>query len=190
MAHCSTDPMQGCFTAGAGSASWAHRNTFQSHPCCPIVTKSFFRYSEVQKIGLWGVVVLPSLCLRPPYPLDDQTHEVHIYDTLSSQSYLVSAHLHHAKSTTWYRLSSQATTLMWDGFSGPGAGLHSIFWMKAGREREERSHRLGTALEWRISVYPFHSHHHVLGTGPAESLPNPICWSHLSLSRDTSKVLT
>lgn len=85
---------------------WAHRNTFQSHPCFSSVTKSFFWYSKGRILGSKDVLVLPSLHLRPLYPLEDQTHEVGTYDTLPSQSHLMYNHLHHPEFTVLYWLGS------------------------------------------------------------------------------------
>lgn len=56
----------------------AHRNTFQSHLCCPSITKSLLQYSKVRIIATWEVMILSSLYLRPPYPLNSQMHEVYI----------------------------------------------------------------------------------------------------------------
>lgn len=123
-ASCAPDSMLphryhiGLFHSWSRKCTCEHTEThFRAISAVPVSQNPPF---DIQKEGLIGsqdVLGLAFLHLRLLYPLAGQTHEVGIYDAQSSQSHLMSDHLHHPKSTIQYWLGSRAATCTWDHFS-------------------------------------------------------------------------
>lgn len=118
------DPTEGYCTTGAGGTSVSPQK--QSHHHCPHLTKFFCHCSKIRIIGPWDVSIIPSVRLRPLYPLHEQTPEVHTHGTFLLQFHLVFVPLHHSRSTA--STSEYAGSHShWDDFLGPSAGLHCTF---------------------------------------------------------------